>query len=172
MCRLCVNLTYRQTKAVLVIYPYFTASHLRMGYIHMLSSVPGHDGSLYRTVKHRRRDVNARETREGWLLLTVETEVNGDSKSTKEKRGPSLVGSYGLSCWYKRFLFRLGCSSRPSTKYFFLTVVYTFSIPLSPSPSKPGRQPCWVACLLVCVSGQCPANLLFVDSIRYRIYVL
>jgi hypothetical protein len=26
MCRLCVNLTYRQTKAVLVIYPYFTAS--------------------------------------------------------------------------------------------------------------------------------------------------
>jgi hypothetical protein len=28
MCRLCVNLTYRQTKAVLVIYPYFTASQL------------------------------------------------------------------------------------------------------------------------------------------------
>jgi hypothetical protein len=26
MCRLCVNLTYRQTKAVLVIYPYFTAT--------------------------------------------------------------------------------------------------------------------------------------------------
>jgi hypothetical protein len=22
-----------------------------------------------------------------------------------------------------------------------------------PSPSKLGRQPCWVACLLVCVSG-------------------
>jgi hypothetical protein len=30
------------------------------------------------------------ETREGWPLLTVETEVNGDSKSTNE-RGPSLV---------------------------------------------------------------------------------
>jgi hypothetical protein len=28
MCRLCVNLTYRQTKAVLVIYPYFTASQI------------------------------------------------------------------------------------------------------------------------------------------------
>jgi hypothetical protein len=32
---------------------------------------------------------------------------------------------------------------------------YTISMPLSPSPSKLGRQPCWVACLLVCVSG-CP----------------
>ncbi len=31
-----------------------------------------------------------RETREGWTLLTVETKVNGDSKSTNE-RGPSLV---------------------------------------------------------------------------------
>ncbi len=35
-----------------------------------------------------------RETREGWPLLTVETEVNGDSKSTNEK-GPFLVGSLG-----------------------------------------------------------------------------
>ncbi len=30
-----------------------------------------------------------RETREGWPLLTVETEMNGNSKSTYE-RGPSL----------------------------------------------------------------------------------
>ncbi len=29
---------------------------------------------------------------------------------------------------------------------------YTFSIPLSPLPSKLGRQPCWVAYLLLCVS--------------------
>ncbi len=34
--------------------------------------------------------VVSRETREGWSLLTVETEVNGDSKSTNE-RGPSTV---------------------------------------------------------------------------------
>ncbi len=60
----------------------------------------------------------SRETGEGWPLLTVETEVNGDSKSTNE-RGPFLVGSFGFSCWYKRFLFCLGCSSLPSTKYFF-----------------------------------------------------
>jgi hypothetical protein len=36
-------------------------------------------------------------------MLTVNTEVNGDSMSTNE-RGPSLVGSLGSSCWYKRFL--------------------------------------------------------------------
>jgi hypothetical protein len=59
-----------------------------------------------------------RETREGWALVTVETEVNGDSKSTNE-RGPFLFDSLGLSCRNKRFLFCLGCSSRTSTKYFF-----------------------------------------------------
>jgi hypothetical protein len=82
-------------------------------------------------------------------LLTLETEINGDSKSTN-KRGPSLVCLLGLLCPYKRFLICLGCSSRPSAKIFFVTV--HCSIPLSPSPSNLGRQPCWVACLLVCVS--------------------
>ena len=37
-----------------------------------------------------------RETREGWPLLTLKNEVNGDSKSTNE-RGPSLVGLLGSS---------------------------------------------------------------------------
>jgi hypothetical protein len=49
-----------------------------------------------------RECVGQRDYREGWLLLTVETEVNGNSKSTNEK-GPSLVGSLGSSCRYKRF---------------------------------------------------------------------
>ncbi len=40
--------------------------------------------------------------RQGWPLLTAETEVNGDSKSTDE-RGPFLIGSFGLSSRYKRF---------------------------------------------------------------------
>ncbi len=44
------------------------------------------------------------------------------------------------------FWYCLGCSSRPSTKLVFSSM-YTISIPLSPSPSKLGRQPCWVACL-------------------------
>ncbi len=82
-------------------------------------------------------------------MLTVETEVNGYSKSTNE-RGPSLAGSLGLSCRNKRFLYRLGCSSWPSIFIFFLTV-YPISIHLSPSPSKLGRQSCWVASILVCV---------------------
>ncbi len=40
---------------------------------------------------HCDQGVKTRENREGRPLLTVETEVNGDSKSTNE-RGPSLVG--------------------------------------------------------------------------------
>jgi hypothetical protein len=45
--------------------------------------------------------------------------------------------------------FCVGCSSRPRTQYFFLTVQY-FSL-LSPSPSKLGRQLCRVASLFLCV---------------------
>jgi hypothetical protein len=49
------------------------------------------------------------------------------------KRGPSLIGSLGLSCRYKKVIFvPLGCSSLPSP--------YTFSIPLTLSPSKQGRR--------------------------------
>ncbi len=62
------------------------------------------------------------------VLLTVETEVNGGSKSTNE-RGPFLVGSLVLSCRYKRFLFCLGCSRWPSTiNICFLTVHYFKSL--------------------------------------------
>jgi hypothetical protein len=62
------------------------------------------------------------ETREGWPLLTVETEVNGDSTRTNE-RGPSLVGSLGLSCWYKR-LFVLPW---PSTNQKIFRTIYYFN---------------------------------------------
>jgi hypothetical protein len=34
-------------------------------------------------------------------VLSVEREVNGDSRSVNE-RGPSLVGSLGLSCSYNK----------------------------------------------------------------------
>jgi hypothetical protein len=40
-----------------------------------------------------------------------------------------------------------GCPSRPSSKYFFLTVHYFNSFVTW--TNKRGRQPCWVACLLV-----------------------
>ncbi len=54
-------------------------------------------------------------------LLTVETEVNGVSKST-DVRGPSLVMFVGLVVPVQETLFCLGCSSWPSTKYIFLTI--------------------------------------------------
>ncbi len=73
-------------------------------------------------------------------MLTVETEVNGDSKSTYEK-GPSLVGFLELVMLVQcRFLFSLGYSSRLSTKYFSLTVHYLNSH--THPPSKLGRQSC------------------------------
>ena len=81
-----------------------------------------------------------------WPLLTVETEVNEVSKRTNE-RGPFLGWFVGLVVSVQEiFVLPHGCSQcsgRP----------YTISITLSPSPSKLGRQPCWVSCLLVCVSG-------------------
>ncbi len=64
-----------------------------------------------------------RDYREGWPLLTVETEANGGSKSTN-KRGPSLIGSVGLYMPVQETFFHLGCSSRPSAKDFFFTLHY------------------------------------------------
>ncbi len=72
----------------------------------------------------------------GGPLLTVETEVNWGLKSTNE-RGRSLVGSLGLSCWYKMFLFCFGCSV--DQVQIFLPSPFTILIPLSTSLSKLGR---------------------------------
>jgi hypothetical protein len=70
----------------------------------------------------------------GWSLLTVDTEVNGDSNSTNENEmGPSLVGSLGLSCRYNIFLSCLGGFSRPSTINFFLHRTLYILIHLSPA---------------------------------------
>jgi hypothetical protein len=67
--------------------------------------------------------VQAGKTREGWPLLTVETEVDGDSKSTNE-RGSSLVGSLDSSCRYKRFLFCLAALVGLEQNIFSLAVHY------------------------------------------------
>ncbi len=84
-----------------------------------------------------------RETRKGRPLLTVETEVNGDSKSTNE-RGPSLVGSS-----YRAETIDFCSALAYLVSPIFFISPSTISVPLSPSPNKLGRQPCWVACLLV-----------------------
>ncbi len=48
---------------------------------------------LFSIYSKRQRFHAPRETREGWPLLTVEAEVNGDSRSTNE-RGPSFLGCF------------------------------------------------------------------------------
>ncbi len=95
--------------------------------------------------------LSRKATREWWSLLTV---------------GPNW-GEWGLREYKWKgvlsWLVRWAC--RASTRDFFPALAglvgpvqntfsspFTFLISLSPSPSKLGRQPCWVACLLVCVS--------------------
>jgi hypothetical protein len=70
----------------------------------------------------------------GCPLSAVETETNGDSKSTNE-RGPSLVGSLGSSCRYKRFLSCLGVHALvgPVQTIFPITVHYLNSF----CPNRP-----------------------------------
>jgi hypothetical protein len=58
-------------------------------------------------------------------------------------------GYLGLPCRYKRFLSSLGCCSWSSTTYFF---PHPTLCPHGPA-SCMGRQPCWIACLLVSVFG-------------------
>jgi hypothetical protein len=53
----------------------------------------------------------------------------------------------------------------------FFSSPYTVSIPLSPSTSKLGRQPCWVACLLVYVSVQnSTLSLICKNLLKYFIW--
>jgi hypothetical protein len=74
-----------------------------------LTSYPPSSGKVFHQETRERRTL---------LTVTVETEANGDSKSTYA-RGPSFVGSLGSSCRYKKFLSCLVRSSPPCTKYFF-----------------------------------------------------
>jgi hypothetical protein len=90
------------------------------------------DGSWRRGGGCRGRSVTgccgySRETREGWPLLTVETEVSGDSKSTNES-GPSLTGSLGLWCLVQEICPALAALVGPVQIIFFLTVHYSNSL--------------------------------------------
>jgi hypothetical protein len=62
-------------------------------------------------------------------------------------KGSFMVGSLGLSCRYKRFVFSLASLVNPPVQ----NIVFLTSIFL-PSPSNLGRQPGWFTCVLVCVS--------------------
>ncbi len=55
----------------------------------------------------------------------------------------------------RRVPIHLCCNSEQGPPLSGLSAVhYSISIPLSPSLSKLAGQPCWVACLLVCVSSE------------------
>ncbi len=92
--------------------------------------------------------------RRGWRTGKGE-EAGGHER---EKRLEDRTGSLVLSCRYKRLFSALASLAGPVQDIF--SSLYTISIPLSPSLSKLGRQPCWVSCLLVCVSGLDQLNLI------------
>ncbi len=62
-----------------------------------------------------------------WLLKRSQMETRG-----VHLRGPSWLGSFGLSCQYKGFLSCLDCSSRPSTKYFPHCTLFQIYLNTSP----------------------------------------
>ncbi len=72
-------------------------------------------------------------------------------------KGSFLGWFNGLVVPVQEIVVYLGCSKRPGRKYFFphRTLQYFNSLP----PRKLGRQPCWVACLLLCVSGSSVCHL-------------
>jgi hypothetical protein len=75
---------------------------------------------------------------------------------TKLKMGTQRGQMNGVLSWLVRWAGPAGTrgyySALAAQYKIFFSSPYTFSIPLSPSPSQLGRQPCWAAYLLVCVS--------------------
>ncbi len=98
--------------------------------------------------------IKTRETREGWPLLTLETEVKGYSKSTNDRVLPWLVH---CACHDDRrdFCSALAVQVGTIRNIFFFTAHYfdTYDpIAAYPASWAVGRQPCWIACLLQYVS--------------------
>ncbi len=87
----------------------------------------------------------------GGPLRTVETEMNGDAKSTN-KSGSSFLVRW--ACRYKRFLFCLGCPSRPCTKYFFpQQTLFQFLYPHRPASWAGNRAGSPVSYYCMCLCG-------------------
>jgi hypothetical protein len=75
--------------------------------------------------------------------------VNEDSKSSNE-RVLSWLLRWACRAATRDFCSALSALVGPVKNIFFLTVHFFSSF--APIAQKLGRQPCWVACLLVCVS--------------------
>ncbi len=119
-------------------------------------STPNYECSFFlKEQTHDQRDYS----RGGWggpcWLLILDSEVNRDSKRTNEK-GPLLVGSWACRASTRDFCTALIALACPVQKYFFPRhTLFQFLCPHR--YSKQGRQPCWVACLLVC--GLCSRQI-------------
>jgi hypothetical protein len=94
-----------------------------------------------------------RETREGWPLQTVKTEP-------MEAYGEQIKGVFlnlvCLACRVGTRDLHPGVTALVSPVQIFFSLPHTFSLyvsPHRPATWAVGRQSCWVACLLVCVSG-------------------
>ncbi len=82
--------------------------------------------------------VVARETREGWLLLTDETEANGDLESSMKGALPWLV-RWACRAGTRDFCLALGALVGPEQKYFFPSP-HNIAIHLSLSIAQQARQ--------------------------------
>ncbi len=86
-----------------------------------------------------------RETREGWPLLTVESEANGDSRSTGTHIKGVLQNLFvGHVMPVQEFFLLPWMRLSAQYKIFFLHCTLPFSINFSPSPRKLDRQLCRV----------------------------
>ncbi len=81
-----------------------------------------------------------RETRGGWLLMTIETEANVDSWSTFQS-GPSLVGSFSLSADTIDFCPALAALVSPVQNIIFLTThFFTLLVPCAHAATWAGSR--------------------------------
>jgi hypothetical protein len=83
-----------------------------------------------------------RENREGCALLTVETDVNGDLRSTNERMLSWLV-RWARSAGTRDFCPGLDAVVGPGYKIYFSSS-YTISVHLSPFTQQAGQQSCWL----------------------------
>jgi hypothetical protein len=94
-----------------------------------------------------------------WMHLSCKTLFQWGKWGLKEYiwGGSFLGGSIGSSSRYKRFLFCLGCSSRPSTKYVFpKRALFQFNCTHHPASwawihaGSPGLRRCWASSNSTC----------------------
>jgi hypothetical protein len=86
-----------------------------------------------------------RYSREGWPLLTVENEVNGDSRVQMKGFIPYRLVPWACSAGTRDFCSVLTALVGPGQNIF--SSPCTISAPLFSSPSKLVGQPCWVMSL-------------------------